>query len=177
MPVPCQADPHIGTDVVNDPALMAIRSMGVRHPGTIFQGRQRVLLHVRHHRQVHEVAGSKPCRQDQQATIVKFIELIICRFGVPDRIITDNGSQLAKRVFQEYCKDLSIQICYASMAHPESSGQVKRANAEIFRGLKTHTYDCLEKHGAKWIDEVPCELWASWTSPSWAIGETPFLLV
>jgi hypothetical protein len=68
------------------------------------------------------VAGSKPCRQDQQATTVKFIELIICRFGVPDRIIIDNGSELAKRVFQEYYEDLSIQICYASVAHLESSG-------------------------------------------------------
>jgi hypothetical protein len=36
MPVPCQADPHIGTDVVNDPTLMAVRSMGVGHPGTVF---------------------------------------------------------------------------------------------------------------------------------------------
>jgi transposase InsO family protein len=85
-----------------------------------------------------------------------FIKSIIYRFRVPIRIITDNRSQFTNRVFQEYCEDLDIQICYASIVHLESNGQVKRANAEIFRGLKTRTYDCLTKHDAKWIDELPC---------------------
>jgi hypothetical protein len=91
---------------------------------------------------------------------------IVCRFGVLNRIITNNGFQFTSRVFQDYCEDLGVQICYASIAHPESIGQVERANAEILRGLKTHTYDCLKKHGAKWIDEHPCALWANWTSSS-----------
>jgi hypothetical protein len=80
-------------------------------------------------------------------------------------------------VFQEYCEDLDIQICYASVAHPESNGQVKRANAEILRGLKMSTYDCFKKHGAKWIDELSCMQWGNQTSPSCATGETPFFLV
>jgi transposase InsO family protein len=53
------------------------------------------------------------------------------RFGVPNKIITDNGSQFTSSAFQGYCKDLGIQICYASVAHPESNDQVERANAEI----------------------------------------------
>jgi hypothetical protein len=61
-------------------------------------------------------------------------------------------------VFQEYYEDLGIQICYAFVAHSESNGQVKRANAEILSGLKTCTYDCLKKHGDKWIDELSCAL-------------------
>jgi hypothetical protein len=40
-----------------------------------------------------------------------------------------------------------MQICYASVAHPEGNGQVERANVEILMGLKTRTYDGLEKHG------------------------------
>jgi hypothetical protein len=40
-----------------------------------------------------------------------------------------------------------------------------------------HTYDYLKKHGAKWIDELPCALWANRTSSSKAMGETPFFLV
>jgi hypothetical protein len=51
------------------------------------------------------------------------------------------------------------------------------ANAEIHSGLKTHTYACLKKYGAKWIDELPYALWANQTSSSWATGETPFFLV
>jgi transposase InsO family protein len=85
---------------------------------------------------------------NKQST-VKFIKSIICRFGVSNRIITDNGSQFTSRVFQEYYEDLDVQICYACIAHPESNEQVERAKAEILRGLNTRTYDCLKKHGAK----------------------------
>jgi hypothetical protein len=67
MPVPRQADPHTCVDAANDPALMAIRRMGAEHPGSILQGRQRIPVFVRRHRQVHQVAGNNPCDQDQQA--------------------------------------------------------------------------------------------------------------
>jgi hypothetical protein len=108
---------------------------------------------------------------------VKFIKSIICRFGVPNRIITDNGSRFTRGAFQGYCKDLSVQICYASVARLESNGQVEHANAEILKGLKTHTYNGLKKHGKKWIDELPCALWGNRTSLSRAMGEMPFFMV
>ena len=63
------------------------------------------------------------------------------------------------------------------MAHPRSNGQVERANAEVLRGLQTRSYNCLKKHGAKWVEELPCVLWGNRTTPSRATGETPFFLV
>jgi hypothetical protein len=54
---------------------------------------------------------------------------------------------------------------------------VERANTEILKGLKTHTYDGLKKHGKRWIDELPCALWGNRTSPSRATGETSFFMV
>jgi transposase InsO family protein len=113
---------------------------------------------------------------NKQST-VKFIKSIICRFGAPNRIITDNGSQFTSSAFQGYCKDLGIHICYVSIVHPKSNGQVQRANTKILKGLKTRTYDCLKKHGAKWIDELPCKLCTNRTSSSQAMGEMPFFLV
>jgi transposase InsO family protein len=53
---------------------------------------------------------------------VKFIKSIMCRFAVLNRIIIDNGSQFISNAFQGYCKDLGIQICYASVAHLKSNG-------------------------------------------------------
>jgi transposase InsO family protein len=118
-----------------------------------------------------------PVVKINKQSAVKFIKSIICRFRVPNRIITDNGSQFTSGAFQGYCEDLGIQICYASIAHPESNGQVERANAEILKGLKARTYDGLKKHGKKWIDELPCTLWGNRTSPSRAMGEMPFFMV
>ena len=34
---------------------------------------------------------------------VAFLKSIVCRFGVPNRIIADNGIQFKSRLFQEYC--------------------------------------------------------------------------
>ena len=39
---------------------------------------------------------------------VAFLKSIVCRFGVPSRIIADNGTQFKSRLFQEYCEDIGI---------------------------------------------------------------------
>jgi transposase InsO family protein len=112
-----------------------------------------------------------------QGAIVAFLKSIVCRFRVPSRIIIDNGTQFTSWLFQEYCEGIGTQLCFASMAHTRSNDQVERANAEILRGLKTRTYDCLKKHGANWVNELPSVLWGNQTTPSRATGETPFFLV
>jgi transposase InsO family protein len=76
---------------------------------------------------------------------VKSIKSIVYRFGVSNRIITNNMSQFTSGAFQGYYEDLGIQICYASIAHPESNSQVERVNAKILKGLKTHTKKAWQK--------------------------------
>jgi hypothetical protein len=112
-----------------------------------------------------------------QGAVVAFLKSIVYGFGVLSRIITDNGTQFTSRLFQEYCKGINTQLYFAYVAHPRSNGQVERANAEILRGLKTRTYDCLKKHGANWANELPSVLWGNQTTLSRATGETPFFLV
>nr|ABA96681.1 retrotransposon protein, putative, unclassified [Oryza sativa Japonica Group] len=108
---------------------------------------------------------------------LKFIRGITARFGVPNRIITDNGTQFTSELFGDYCEDMGIKLCFASPAHPRSNGQVERANAEILKGLKTKTFNILKRHGDSWIEELPAVLWANRTTPSRATGEMPFFLV
>jgi transposase InsO family protein len=112
-----------------------------------------------------------------KASAIALLKSIVFRFGVPNRIITDNGTQFKSQHFQGYCEDIGIQLCFTSVVHPRSNGQVERANAEILRGLKIRTYNDLEKHGAKWVDQLPNVLWGNRTTPSRATGETPFFLV
>jgi hypothetical protein len=112
-----------------------------------------------------------------QGAAVAFLRSIVCRFGVPSRIITDNETQFTSQLFQEYCEGIDTQLCFAFVAHPRSNGQAERANTEILRGLKTRTYDCLKKHGANWVNELPSVLWGNRTTPSRATEEIPFFLV
>ena len=60
----------------------------------------------------------EPVRTIPAKSAVKFIRSLVCCFGVPYRIITDNGSQFTSGAFKSYCGSLSAQICYASVAHP-----------------------------------------------------------
>jgi hypothetical protein len=93
-----------------------------------------------------------------KASAMKFLMSIVCRFGIPNRIITDYSSQFKSKVFQEYYDDIGINVYYISIAQPRSNGQVEQANIEILKGLKTRSYDCLKKCGKGWVDELPAVL-------------------
>lgn len=108
---------------------------------------------------------------------IKFIRGIVCRLGVPNRIITDLGSQFTRGTFHAYCELLGTKICFASVAHPRSNGKAERENAEVLRGLKTTTFDKIKKSGTNWIKQVPTVLWSLRTTPNRATGENPFSLV
>ena len=74
------------------------------------------------------------------SSTVKFIKGLVSRFQVPNRIITDNGSQFTSNLFKTYCANLGTQICYASVAHPWSKGQAERSNTGVLSGLKARTF-------------------------------------
>jgi transposase InsO family protein len=65
------------------------------------------------------------------AKAVEFIKEIMYRFGVPNNIIIDNGTQFTVREFKDICADSGIKINYAVVSHPQSNGQVERLNVMI----------------------------------------------
>ena len=77
----------------------------------------------------------------------------------------------------QYVHALGCKTLFASMAHPRSNGQAERANAEVLHGLKTRTFDMLQKHDKRWIEELPVVLWSLRTTPNRATRQTPFSLV
>ncbi len=102
---------------------------------------------------------------------------IVHRFGVPNQIITDNGTQFTGGAFKDFCEDFGIKICYASVAHPMSNGQVERSNGMVLQGIKARVFDRLRPYAGKWVDQLPSILWSLRTTPSWATGQSPFFLV
>jgi transposase InsO family protein len=108
---------------------------------------------------------------------VTFFTHILYRFGVPNSIITDNGSQFKGRKFLEFCDKFHIHVDWAVVAHPQTNGQVERANNMILQGLKPRIFDRLNKSCRKWLQEVPVIVWSLRTTPSRATGFTPFFLV
>jgi transposase InsO family protein len=108
---------------------------------------------------------------------VTFFTDIVYRFGVPNSIITDNGSQFTGRKFLEFCDKFDIRVDWAAVAHLQTNGQVERANGMILQGLKPRIFDRLNKSGRKWLQELPAVVRSLRTTPSRATGFTPFFLV
>jgi transposase InsO family protein len=121
-----------------------------------------------------EVCPITNLRAEQAVT---FFTDIVYRFGVPNSIITDNGSQFTGRKFLEFCDKFHIHVDWAVVAHPQTNGQVERANGMILQGLKPRIFDRLNKSGKKWLQELPVVVWSLKTTPSKDTGFTPFFLV
>jgi ribonuclease HI len=78
----------------------------------------------------------RPLNNIRSEQAVAFFTNIIHRFGVPNSIITDNGTQFTGRKFLYFCEDHHIWVDWAAVAHPMTNGQVERANGMILQGLK-----------------------------------------
>jgi transposase InsO family protein len=100
---------------------------------------------------------------------VTFFTDIVHRFGVPNSIITDNGSQFMGRKFLEVCDKFHIRVDWAAVAHPQTNGMILQFSTRIF--------DQLNKSGRKWLQELPAVVWSLRTTPSRATGFTSFFLV
>jgi len=109
---------------------------------------------------------AKPVATITTAKAKEFFQDIMVRFGVPNRIIIDNGTQFTGSEFKDWCEELGIKICYTSVAHPQSNGQVERANGMVLQGIKSRVFDRLEPYAGKWARELPSALWALRTSQS-----------
>ncbi|KAK0598758.1 hypothetical protein LWI29_037707 [Acer saccharum] len=67
-----------------------------------------------------------------EANTISFVKKnIIYRFGIPNTIITDNGTQFDGKKFRELCDKYGINNYYASPAHPQTNGQIEAVNKII----------------------------------------------
>ncbi|KAB2626974.1 hypothetical protein D8674_020592 [Pyrus ussuriensis x Pyrus communis] len=118
-------------------------------------------------------AEVEPLATITEAKIEDFVwKNILCRFGIPNAIVTDNGQQFDNKKFKMFCSKFNINLCFASPAHPQSNGQVEAINKIIKRTLKTS----LDKAKGCWPKFVPQVLWSYRTSYRTSTGETPFSL-
>ena len=120
---------------------------------------------------------AKPVRKADGATALKFVRDLVARFGLPHSIITDNGTNFAHGDLKEYCDEKGIRLDLASFSHPQSNGQVERANGLILSGIKPRLEAPLRRAAGAWAEELPSVLWSLRTTPNRSIGFTPFFLV
>ena len=119
----------------------------------------------------------KPIKKLDGQTAVKFVKEIIQRYGYPHSIISDNGTNFAEGPLPRFCQQENIRLDLASVAHPQSNGQVERANGMILSGIKPRLVTPLLRTPGCWLEELPAVLWSLRTTPNRSTGYTPFFMV
>ena len=107
---------------------------------------------------------------------MEFLNQIIHRFGIPNSIITDLGTQFTGTTFWGFCDDRGIVIKYVSVAHPRANGQVERANRMIIDTLKKRLYMENDRSPGRWMKELPAVVWGLRTQPSRNKGVSPYFM-
>lgn len=98
---------------------------------------------------------------------------IICRFGIPHAIISDNGTQFNADHTVEFLEKLGIHNNFTSVSHPASNGLAEVTNRTILEGLKRK----VSESRTNWPDKLDEILWTYRTTPREATQQTPYSLV
>nr|GEV44782.1 reverse transcriptase domain-containing protein [Tanacetum cinerariifolium] len=107
------------------------------------------------------------------AHIKKFVwDNIVCRFGLPGEIISDNEKQFRDNPFKDWCGKLCNRQCIAFIKHPQDNSLVERENRSLGEGIKAW----LNERSKNWMEEVLHVLWAHRTMIKSNNRETPFSL-
>ena len=81
---------------------------------------------------------AEPTTTITKAKITSFVwKNIICRFDIPNVIISNNGKQFDNPKFWKFCQDLGIKNHYSSPRHPQANNQKEVTNKSLLKIIKT----------------------------------------
>ena len=72
-------------------------------------------------------------------SVISMLDSIFAREGLPDEIITDNGSQFVSTEFETYLSQRGIKHIRTSLYHPQANGLVERFNRVLKQTLQIAT--------------------------------------
>ena len=114
---------------------------------------------------------AEPLASIIQQNVKNFVwKNIVCKFGVPRVLVSNNGRQFDNALFKNFCEHFGIQNHYSSPAHPQANDQAEVANRSLLKIIKTR----LEGEKGVWSNELAGVLWAYRMIVRTPTGETPF---
>ncbi|GAU47361.1 hypothetical protein TSUD_403640 [Trifolium subterraneum] len=115
----------------------------------------------------------EPLAKISASHILRFFKInVLARFGIPQVVVTDNGTQFTNKKFQEFLATIGTTQHFTSVEHPQTNGQAEAANRVILRGLRRR----MGASKGNWTEELHNVLWSYITTPHSTTGETPFRL-
>ncbi|XP_075478840.1 uncharacterized protein LOC142519694 [Primulina tabacum] len=98
---------------------------------------------------------AEPLAKITEHEVLKFLwKNIVYRFGVPRRLISENGRQFQGKEITSWCREMKMTQSFTSVAYPQANGQTEVVNRIIIQALKTR----LQGKGKNWVEELPSVL-------------------
>ena len=114
-----------------------------------------------------------PIKKTDSLTLAKvLVDEIVCRYGTPTTLHSDQRANLCSDVIEKLCELLSIRRTQTSAYHPQGNGQVERMN----RTLKDMLAKMVNDNQTNWDTELKKAVFAYRISINETTGFTPFLV-
>lgn len=110
-------------------------------------------------------------RVDSETLATILVDEIVCRYGVPTHLHSDQGANLCSQIIDKICSILGISRTRMSAYHPQGNGQVERFN----RTLKDMLAKSIQENQRNWDVELQKALFAYRVSINESTGFSPFL--
>ena len=116
-----------------------------------------------------------PCDETitAEGTARLFLQVIVQRYGLPNKIISDRDPRFTSRFVQELCRTLGIQQNISSAYHPRTDGQSERNNQWVETYLRFFT----NHQQTDWAERLPLAEFAHNNWKNETTKHTPFFLL
>ena len=92
-----------------------------------------------------------PISQQEASTVTRvFVEQIVLKFGIPQTLLTDQGSNFLSELFANTCKLRRVKRIKPSAYHPQTNGALKRTNRVLVEYLRCYILEN-QTDWDKWI--------------------------
>ena len=119
-------------------------------------------------------AEAVPLHKATEGVVANFIkENIIVRFGVPHKIISDNGTPFVNNDVRKMLEFYQVKHHRSSPYYSQGNGQAEATNKTLIKIISKMS----QEYTGGWAMHLPNALWAYRNSPKLATGFSPFSLV
>jgi transposase InsO family protein len=135
------------------------------------KGHKFVLLATNYFTKWVEAIPSKKVTLENRVEFVK--EHIIYRFGIPQTITTDQGTQFTSSELRDFAESMGIKLVNSSPYYVQANGQAEASNKIMINIIQKK----IDQKPKRWHSVLNEALWAYRMAPHGATHASPYELV